>query len=318
MPEISVIIPNYNYARYLPKRIDSILNQSYSDFELIILDDASTDNSSEIIESYRLKDKRIKTYFNKKNSGNTFQQWEKGVGVSSGEFIWIAEADDYCTANFLEDLKPYLEKQSIGLVFSGSLIIDEKGKKKGVWPFSNRNITDEMFSENKEFSGIHFIEKALIYENVIANASSAIFKRSILEKVGGIHTSLSTNFDWLLWLKMATVADVAYVHEPLNYFRRHSESVIAGLNIYKGQYTEKFDMAMRILYHNFLKEFGVKNSLISKINNGFISFDFGNKGLFQIDHKIFLKGWINVFRASFYPKMSTGFIKKAIKKCFQS
>ena len=117
MPSVSVILPNYNYARYLPQRIESILNQTFSDFELIILDDASIDNSKEVIESYN--DSRISVYYNKVNSGNPFVQWNKGVQIAKGKYIWIAEADDYCELNILEKLVEILEaNKNVGIAYS--------------------------------------------------------------------------------------------------------------------------------------------------------------------------------------------------------
>ena len=94
MPIVTVVTPNYNHARYLPERIDSILAQTFQDFEFIILDDASTDKSREIIESYS-KHEKVKAIFNQQNSGSTFRQWKLGLGQAKGEYLWIAESDDY-------------------------------------------------------------------------------------------------------------------------------------------------------------------------------------------------------------------------------
>ncbi|MBC7566521.1 MAG: glycosyltransferase family 2 protein, partial [Pedobacter sp.] len=96
MPKVSVIIPNYNHSDYLHQRIESVLNQSYQDFELILLDDKSTDDSTVIITSYRDHPKVTQIIINEENSGNTFKQWEKGIAASVGELIWIAESDDWC------------------------------------------------------------------------------------------------------------------------------------------------------------------------------------------------------------------------------
>ena len=93
-PLISIIIPNYNHALYLKQRIDSVLNQTFQDFELIILDDCSTDNSREIIERYRGNPKITQIIYNKKNSGGVFKQWIKGIEKVKGEYVWIAERDD--------------------------------------------------------------------------------------------------------------------------------------------------------------------------------------------------------------------------------
>ena len=99
IPVVSVIIPNYNYALYLKKRIESILNQTYTDYELILLDDASTDNSVEILEKYKDNPHVSHILVNEKNSGSPFQQWAKGISLARGKWIWIAEADDVAESN---------------------------------------------------------------------------------------------------------------------------------------------------------------------------------------------------------------------------
>lgn len=99
-PLISVIIPNFNHAPYLKQRIDSVLNQTYDNLEIFLLDDCSKDNSRKILLSYKNNPKVKEIIFNDKNSGSTFKQWEKGFELSHGEYIWIAESDDYCDAFF--------------------------------------------------------------------------------------------------------------------------------------------------------------------------------------------------------------------------
>src|SRR6187431_17527 len=96
LPKVSVIIPNYNHADFLMQRIVSILNQTYQDFELIILDDCSSDKSREIIEHYRTHPKVSHIVYNAENSGSTFKQWKLGLDYAKGDWIWIAESDDYC------------------------------------------------------------------------------------------------------------------------------------------------------------------------------------------------------------------------------
>ena len=130
MPIVSVVIPNYNHAQYLRQRIDSILNQIYSDFELIIVDDCSTDNSKEIIESYRTNPKVSQIIFNESNSGTPFQQWETGVDLAKGEWIWIAESDDFAENDFLEKLILQAEIFSTaGLIYSHIRWVDTFGKE---------------------------------------------------------------------------------------------------------------------------------------------------------------------------------------------
>jgi glycosyltransferase involved in cell wall biosynthesis len=102
MKNVTVIIPNYNHAPYLEQRIQSVLDQSYQDFEMILLDDYSTDSSKEIINKYVGNDKIAHVFFNEKNSGSPFGLWKYGIEKASGKYIWIAESDDWAEGNHLE------------------------------------------------------------------------------------------------------------------------------------------------------------------------------------------------------------------------
>lgn len=111
-PKVSVIIPNFNHEKYLDERIQSVLNQTYTDFEVIILDDVSKDNSKEVIEKYRSNPHVSNIVYNTENSGSTFKQWAKGFNLAKGGLIWIAESDDSCSPKLLEKLVNEFEKMT--------------------------------------------------------------------------------------------------------------------------------------------------------------------------------------------------------------
>src|SRR4030042_2316707 len=128
MPTVSVIVPNYNYAQFLDQRLQSILNQTYQDFEVLCLDDASTDNSREIISRY-LSHGRFRVYYNEHNSASAFGQWHRGIELAQGEYIWIAEADDYADREFLSSLVAVLEAHPAGgLAYCQSWRVNEGGE----------------------------------------------------------------------------------------------------------------------------------------------------------------------------------------------
>src|SRR5579863_19047 len=111
MPRLSVIVPNYNHATFLRRRIETILAQTYRDFELILLDDGSTDGSRAILFEYASAPSagakspgqiNVRLDFNETNSGSPFKQWNKGVRLTQGKHIWMAESDDYADPRFLE------------------------------------------------------------------------------------------------------------------------------------------------------------------------------------------------------------------------
>lgn len=102
--EVSVIIPNYNYARFLQQRIESVLAQTYTDYEIILLDDASTDDSVSILNHYKTNSRVAHLEINSVNTGSPFAQWQKGISLSRGKYIWIAESDDAADASFWRKL----------------------------------------------------------------------------------------------------------------------------------------------------------------------------------------------------------------------
>ena len=122
-PLVSVIIPNYNHARFLDARIQSVLDQEYPNFEVIILDDNSIDNSLEIISKYKNHSRVREILVNKENSGSPFIQWGKGIQLAKGHYIWIAESDDYCEKSFLIKLVDLCVRNDLAYAFCRSKTI---------------------------------------------------------------------------------------------------------------------------------------------------------------------------------------------------
>lgn len=213
---ISVIVPNYNHSLYLQKRIDSILNQTYKDIELILLDDCSTDDSKVILEQYRDNSLVSHIIYNKENSGSTFKQWKKGIELAKGDFIWIAESDDWAEPFMLEKLVSVIDKNT-SIAFCHSLRI-----------WSENDILDASeytYSYNR-YNGKDFIEKCMLKYNTIENASMAIFRKSNVDLVWFDEIGqMKYCGDWLFWVKLATKGRVVEFTETFNYFRQHAAKV---------------------------------------------------------------------------------------------
>jgi glycosyltransferase involved in cell wall biosynthesis len=225
MPKVSVVIPNYNHARFLEKRIQSVLNQTFQDFEVIYLDDFSTDNSEEIFSQFS-NDKRIRSILNKTNSGSTFKQWNKGFKEAKGDYIWFAESDDYANPRLLERLVQALENYpSAGLAYCQSWVINQDGDiirsgKRMTDGFDQEHWQKDFFSNGREEC-----LRYMILGNIIPNASAVLIRRSVYEQVGGANEDMRLSGDWLLWSKILLASDLAFVAEPLNYFRCHTNTV---------------------------------------------------------------------------------------------
>jgi glycosyltransferase involved in cell wall biosynthesis len=230
MPKVSVIVPNYNHSKFLPQRLDSIFKQTYQDFEVILLDDCSTDNSREILELYHKHPKVSIIAYNEQNSGSTFKQWHKGIGYATGDYIWLAESDDYCEHTFLSELVALLDQNShIGIAYCQSRSVDQNNFPLNSWIKQTEVFVPNFWQSSFWTNGKTAITNFLIYRNVIPNASAVVFRKSVYKSTSGIDTSMALNGDWLLWIKMLELSDLAYCSKELNYFRQHSNKA-TGLN----------------------------------------------------------------------------------------
>jgi glycosyltransferase involved in cell wall biosynthesis len=225
MPAVSVIVPNYNHARFLRRRIDTILHQTFQDFELILLDDCSTDESRSILSGYD-GDPRVKIEFNEVNSGSTFKQWNKGVRLARGEYVWMAESDDYADQRFLQRLVPVLDNEpAAAFVYSRSMQVTEENRVDGLADWYLDLVDPQRWKADFCVDGR---EQFLCYLSrccVLHNASAVLFRRATYERVGGADESLHLCGDWKVWAEMALTGKVAFVNEPLNYFRLNNAGV---------------------------------------------------------------------------------------------
>lgn len=215
---VSVIVPVFNHAEYLRQRLDSILNQTYKDYELIVLDDGSSDNSREVIREYAENNPWIITCFNESNNGSPFKQWNKGVRLSKGDYVWIAESDDYADRYFLEKtLREITKSENIGLVYTDTLVVDEEKRIK--YYFSDRKRKNQNYS---------FIEKKVtmkyLVANPIPNASSILFRKKSYVDAGLADDSMKFCADWLLTIKIAMGKQIIYLPEVLSTYRLHKSS----------------------------------------------------------------------------------------------
>ncbi|WP_052694924.1 glycosyltransferase family 2 protein [Hymenobacter sp. AT01-02] len=246
MPKVTVIIPNYNHALYLPKRIDSVLGQTERDIEVILLDDCSPDNSREIIAHYAAQDKRIKVVLNEQNSGSTFRQWNKGCALATGEYIWIAESDDYADPRLLETLVARLEADpQVGIAYCMSISVDEKSQPVGNHYAYYEEVDAQRWAHDFTMPGIELVQRYMPFRCIIPNASAVVVRRSVIEQTGPADETMRLSGDWAYWSKILASSKVAFVAEPLNYFRQHtnnvrSKALVTGLALAEEAHILKF------------------------------------------------------------------------------
>ena len=226
---LTVIVPNYNYACYLPERLSSIVNQTIKPFEILFLDDCSTDDSIEVADSI-LSSSNIpyKIIRNETNNG-VYKQWAKGITLAKGDLIWIAEADDRNSPKFLESVLDSFNDKNVALAFSMSELIDSNGQviqKDLMSHFINHNTLDWL--NNWRLSGFSAIKDLFLYRNIIVNSSSAIFRKEfvdqkIVDKM--IHFKFCGDWFFYISLLIKNQRSLYYCSTVLNSFRRHANTV---------------------------------------------------------------------------------------------
>jgi glycosyltransferase involved in cell wall biosynthesis len=218
-PKVSVVIPSYNHGRYLTQRMDSIFAQTYRDLETIVLDDASTDDSRlKLLPYYGWLRGRV--VVNAVNGGSAFPQWNRGIALAKGEYVWIAESDDAADPRFLETLVPLLdENPGVGLAYCASKLIDADGRPVGDSFGHTSDLDPERWNAAYINSGIDEIRRFLVRKNTIPNASAVLVRRSVLVRTLPIDSSFKLCGDWLHWAKVLLRSNVAYVPELLNFWR---------------------------------------------------------------------------------------------------
>lgn len=220
-PKVSIIVPNYNHAQFLDQRLETVFNQTYKNFEVVLLDDASKDNSIEILKKYQKHPKVSHLVINETNSGSPFKQWKRGIELAKGEYIWIAESDDYCEPTFLEKLIERINPKTT-LAYCASIIVDSHNNKMGRHKWADA-LDKKKWLHDFSNTGSLEIKHYLKYRNTITNASAVLFKKTAISNV---ILPLNMKFcgDWFIWIELLKQGDLVYVAEPLNYFRRHENT----------------------------------------------------------------------------------------------
>ena len=268
IPTVSIIIPNYNHGSYLEQRIQSVLDQSYEDFEIILLDDCSTDSSMDVINNYLENDKIVHFFLNDKNSDSPFGLWQYGIEKARGKYIWIAESDDWAADTFLAETISVLENNEVVLVHTNSMYYRSNEFRPNTWwdSFKSENWTSNYIKDGK-----HILNKFGRFKCPVINVSSAVFRKDIIKE----------NFypfgyrycgDWKFWIDVFMTGKVAFIAKPLNTIRVHNTSATSN----------KKD--------NYLKKLNENIKVINYANN-----ILNYKTIYTKDYRWLIDLWISIF-----------------------
>ncbi|HRG18620.1 MAG TPA: glycosyltransferase [Flavobacterium lutivivi] len=226
MPFFSVIIPVYNKEKFIEKTLQSVLNQTFPGFEVIVINDGSTDESeNKILE---IKDDRI-NYFTKKNEGVAITR-NFGILKATGSFICFLDADDYWYPNFLLVMKSYIEKLPTQKVFASAIEIETK---------KNKFPAQYSILKNNDYQIVNFFD-ASQYESVLWT-SSVVIEKTVFEKTGIFDEKIKISEDTDLWIRIGLIYEVVFIWEILARYIYDNQSVSRNMNyVFEDYFFEKF------------------------------------------------------------------------------
>ena len=244
--KISVVTASYNYQDYIKEAVQSVLDQTYKDWELIIVDDCSTDNSVEVIKSF--KDDRIKLFINEKNLGLK-ETVKRGIENAAGEWIVFLESDDILTPDYIEKKVEIAKKYyDVNLIFNDCEFFGDKERIKKVTNDlkKTRKILKTKKYPRKMFYNFYLSNKIFTFSSVMA-------KRNDLLNIS-FNPPMDYLLDWWLWIQMSYIGEFYYIPEALTCWRLHKQSYINC-----SEYSSSSQLQMKIYFKIFKKS---KNFLI--------------------------------------------------------
>ena len=252
-PRVSIVVPNFNHAQFLRERLETIYAQTYKNFEVILLDDASTDSSREILTEFHARHaNNTRLIFNAQNSGGVFNQWRKGLEAATGDLVWIAESDDFCAENFLAELVPAFADDAIALAFCRTDFIDD-GQKI----FTTEQYLADVpnFDWTKNFAGTaaDFVAGGFAVKYIIPNVSGVIFRRpkNFRAEILELWQDMKLCGDWAFYLDIIRGGCVYYSPSTTNFYRVHKNST--SLKIQREpRYFYEHERIARFVAENFL------------------------------------------------------------------
>ncbi|MGB3796478.1 MAG: glycosyltransferase [Alteraurantiacibacter sp.] len=229
-PKVSILVPVYNSAAYLRDRLDSIAAQTFRDVEIILRDDASSDDSVAMLEAFVRRHPFSRLEIASKNSGSVFNAWSKCIDEAQGELIWLAEADDTCDENFLERVVAAFEPSGVRLVHGRSVPMDAEGKVTG--DYRQTYLTDiapGRWNHSHCNPARREIDAALGRGNVIPNASGVVVRRDAARRAIAVAREFRLAGDWAFYVVAIHGGRIGYVADAVNYHRRHDTTVTKSL-----------------------------------------------------------------------------------------
>lgn len=243
-PLVSIVFTSYNHKEFLEEALNSLINQTYSNIEIIIIDDCSTDGSQEILKQYDYHS-NINLKLSKQNSGSYVKASNLGASFAKGDYLLFAQCDDFAEPNQIERLmQPLLKYKDVGVSFCRSTLIDKDGIVIG----TDFDVRESSFKKDYNSDGKiigKIMRKFLSKSCVIPNLSAAIIRKSLYDKVGYLSPKYLVVADWAFWLALSENCNFYYTTSLLNNFRQHDTTIRSTIKI-KKQIVELYE----VFYHH--------------------------------------------------------------------
>ena len=210
MPKVSVIMACHDSSKFVGEAITSVLRQTFHDLELILVDDCSTDNTLEIVKGYQARDGRIVVISLPNNEGPAIAR-NVGIAAAKGEWLGILDSDDVAMPErFEEQMKLADNRKDVVLIASGSISTNEKGQpiKDHKYPTDHKSLVRRLHTKQ-----------------AFPHHSSMVYRRDVVEKLGGFNSRYVGSEDYDLWLRLSEVGKVAAIGKPLVKFRTHEHNI---------------------------------------------------------------------------------------------
>lgn len=209
---VSICLPTYNYAHYLPQAISSCLSQSYEPLEVVVVDDASADNTREVVESF--DDPRITFVVNEQRLGLA-RNWNRALSLTRGEVVKFLFADDCLADGSVEAIAAAFEDPGVDLVFSSAKVIDGRG---------DYTYTHQPYPDSRRLPGPAEAKRCLMEGNYIGGPTSVAIRAGAFGRVGDFDESLRFYVDQEMWIRVLLQGDGYFLSEPLVAVRQHEGS----------------------------------------------------------------------------------------------
>lgn len=298
-PELSIVFTSYNHKEFLRQAVESLLEQTYRNFELIIIDDCSTDGSQEILLEYE-NVPNVKLFLRENNSGSYVKASNFGAAQAKGKYLLFAQCDDFAEPQQIQLLmEAFNQHPSIGVSFCRSTLVNENGQDIGD-DFSIRESSFRELCKTDTIISGKQIRTFFSKSCVIPNLSAAVIKHDLYLKSGGLSEQYLVAADWAFWLKLSELCDFYYNAKPLNNFRQHKTTIRSTIKI-KKQILEIYQ-----LFYNHIDEFKLigKDKCDFKIGAGAIWLSYISQG-----PKAWLLSFPEVLKSTFkYEKLNLWYL----------